>query len=348
MEAQPALKRKRVDGASAVRDPNFYFEDGNIVLSAKDPEDCVVYFRLHRSIVSKHSPVFADMFTLPPPASAEQYDGVPLVEMAGDSAETLRSLIALLYDPQCITTILNGEDFATRMYEPVVLARKYQIDWIRKMVASHLKNQWTLTLVGWDRVANSEVSDALASEDGYWKPDDSLKLPRLPEPVTAIRLARECDVPEVLPLAFLHLLRQRVDINSESDDDTDDEDDLHARVWQVPERQLLTTADLERLILARERIGRWFANRRDTHWQQDLEQCKLDGFADCHLTILRIQCAIATSVARDGNVLAASQWILQNGGPTAGVCPGCRTGFRDEIRDMRETFFDRLRTFFSL
>ncbi|KAJ6476058.1 hypothetical protein C8R47DRAFT_664880 [Mycena vitilis] len=347
METQPASKRKRVDGASAVRDPNFYFEDGNIVLSAKEFEDCVVYFRLHRSIISKHSPVFADMFELPPHPSAEQYDGVPLVEMAGDSAETLRSLIALLYDPQCITTILNGEDFATRMYDPVVLARKYQIDWIRTMVASHLKSQWILTLVGWDRVANSEVSDALAREDREsTKADDSLKLPRLPEPVTAIRLAHECDVPEVLPMAFLHLLRQRVD--TYSDDETDDEDDQHARVWQVPERQLLTTADLERLILARERIGRWFANRRDTRWQQNLEQCRLDGFADCHLSVMRIRCAIATSVARDGNVLAASQWILQHGGPTAGICPDCRTGFREEIEEMREIFFEKLSTFFSL
>jgi hypothetical protein len=89
---------------AAVRDPDFYNDDGNIVLSAKDAEGCTVYFRLHRSILTKHSPVFGDMFAMPTPSlpSVDQYDGVPLVEMAGDSADALRSLIALLYDPQCV------------------------------------------------------------------------------------------------------------------------------------------------------------------------------------------------------------------------------------------------------
>ncbi|KAJ7693297.1 hypothetical protein B0H17DRAFT_850237, partial [Mycena rosella] len=132
-------------------DANFYAEDGNIVLAAKDSENRTIYFRLHRSILVKHSLVFADMFAMPPPPTAEKYDGVPLVEMP-DDADGLRTLIALLYDPQCISVILRSEDFAARMFEPVVLARKYQVDWIRTMVASHLERQWPLTLAGWDRI----------------------------------------------------------------------------------------------------------------------------------------------------------------------------------------------------
>ncbi|KAJ6587218.1 hypothetical protein DFH09DRAFT_1142912 [Mycena vulgaris] len=302
-----------------------------------DAGHCTIYFRLHRSILVKHSPVFADMFTMPPQPTVDIYDGVPLFEMPED-ADALRTLIALLYDPQCISLILKGEDFAARMFEPVVLARKYQVDWIRTMVASHLKHQWPLTLAGWDRIANAEVTDAQAGENPEsWEPDDSLKLFRLPEPVTAIRLARECEVPAVLPLAFLHLLRQPLEI------DPNDPDDLHATVWQAPKRGLLTPADLNRLFLARERIGKWFSSRRDDwKWQP----CETD--MRCETTQLRTRCFIATNVTRDGNVLAASQWILQKGGVLPGTCSLCSTRCRDEIREMREQFFGQLDTFFQL
>jgi hypothetical protein len=109
-QIRPSLKRPRADEENAIRDPNFYAEDGNIVLAAKDT-DGTVYFRLHRSILIRHSPVFKDMFSMPTPSEdsadegggiADQYDGVPLVEMAGDSSDALRSLIALLYDPACV------------------------------------------------------------------------------------------------------------------------------------------------------------------------------------------------------------------------------------------------------
>ncbi|KAJ7045840.1 hypothetical protein C8F04DRAFT_1249212 [Mycena alexandri] len=126
-----------MDDEIVVRDPNIYLEDENIVLSAKDGRGCIVYFRLH------------------PAQRMDYHDGVPLVEMAGDSADALHSLIALLNDPQCISVILEDEDFAARMYKPV----------------------------------DGEVGETLAAEDSAsWRPGD--KLCRLPEPVHAIPLAR--------------------------------------------------------------------------------------------------------------------------------------------------------------
>ncbi|KAF7376427.1 hypothetical protein MSAN_00058300 [Mycena sanguinolenta] len=154
MDTKRNPKRPRVNEENSSRDPAFYFDDGNIILSAKDADECIVYFRVHRSILTKHSPVFKDMFTMPLPQDEDQYDGAPLVEMAGDSADALRSLVALLYDPECTSEILESADFATRMYHPVVLAKKYQIDWIPKMAASHLTKLWPGSLVGWDRIAD--------------------------------------------------------------------------------------------------------------------------------------------------------------------------------------------------
>lgn len=45
------------------QDDEFWFEDGNIVLIARDIEFCVF-----KGILAKHSPLFRDMFSLPPPS----------------------------------------------------------------------------------------------------------------------------------------------------------------------------------------------------------------------------------------------------------------------------------------
>ncbi|KAJ7045778.1 hypothetical protein C8F04DRAFT_1066144 [Mycena alexandri] len=75
------------------------------------------------------------MLAMPAPPSLERYNGVPLVVMP-DEAKALRELITLLYDPQCISSILEGEDFTLKMLGPTQLAKKYQVDWICKLVAS--------------------------------------------------------------------------------------------------------------------------------------------------------------------------------------------------------------------
>ncbi|KAJ6499034.1 hypothetical protein C8R45DRAFT_1126095 [Mycena sanguinolenta] len=123
------------------RDPDLYIEDGNIVLSAKDSENDTLYFRVHKSTLVKNSPeAFGSMFAVPTPLTMEQYDGVPLVQMP-DDAQSLRDFLMILYDPQCVATILKAEDFP-KMLRPMELAKKYQVDWICKLVASQLLSSW--------------------------------------------------------------------------------------------------------------------------------------------------------------------------------------------------------------
>lgn len=82
--------------------PDLYFEDGNVVLSALNGSGDRSYFRVHKSILCKHSPVFEQMFMLPPLTEedkvVETYDGVPAVDMP-DSAEDVGSFLGVLYDP---------------------------------------------------------------------------------------------------------------------------------------------------------------------------------------------------------------------------------------------------------
>jgi hypothetical protein len=65
-------------------------------LSAKDEENCTVYFRLHKSILAQNSPVFADMFSMPSPPTVDPYDGVLLVVMPGDDADEMRGFYIVL------------------------------------------------------------------------------------------------------------------------------------------------------------------------------------------------------------------------------------------------------------
>lgn len=82
---------------------SIYFTDGDICLSApyaqaleSSPADGLI-FRVHRFILSLHSPVFRDMFDLPEqPGANVLYDDVALVQMP-DSAEDVEALLYAFY-----------------------------------------------------------------------------------------------------------------------------------------------------------------------------------------------------------------------------------------------------------
>lgn len=96
-DGSPSLKRPRLN---ETRSEEFYFEDGSIVLSAKDADGNLVYFRIHKSILARQSAVFNAMFSAPsPPPEVDMYDGLPLVRVH-DEAEELKEFIQVLYDPK--------------------------------------------------------------------------------------------------------------------------------------------------------------------------------------------------------------------------------------------------------
>ena len=91
------------------RHPTLYFPNGDIVLSALaidshsagDSSDApkTQLFRVHKFLLMHHSATFANMFADADPGSGESYDGVPMVELQGDTAEDLTLLLNYLYNP---------------------------------------------------------------------------------------------------------------------------------------------------------------------------------------------------------------------------------------------------------
>ncbi|KAI1786586.1 hypothetical protein LXA43DRAFT_51311 [Ganoderma leucocontextum] len=73
------------------RDPDFWFDDGNIVIIAD--RTC---FRIHRSVLARHSDVLADRLGLEHGPRDNTADGCPVIHVA-DSARSFKGLLSLLY-----------------------------------------------------------------------------------------------------------------------------------------------------------------------------------------------------------------------------------------------------------
>jgi hypothetical protein len=84
-----------MDGYGCKTHDSLYLLDGNIVLLAINNAGVCMVFRVHKSVLSKNSPVFETMLTLPA-LSSEVYDGIPLVQLQ-DGAEEVESLLRVLY-----------------------------------------------------------------------------------------------------------------------------------------------------------------------------------------------------------------------------------------------------------
>lgn len=85
----------------ATQHPDFWFSDGSIVL-------CVdkMLFRVHQTILGKHSEVFEDLFTLPQPIKEEEMVEGCRVVMMHDSKEEFGDLLNAIYDPSYARVVL--------------------------------------------------------------------------------------------------------------------------------------------------------------------------------------------------------------------------------------------------
>lgn len=92
-------KRARTDEhdySSYTRDGDYFCHDGTVVLAAEG-----VLFKVHQSVLSRHSAVFHDMFSLPRPVDGGEQDcveGVPVLDF-DDASVDLKVMLRLTYDP---------------------------------------------------------------------------------------------------------------------------------------------------------------------------------------------------------------------------------------------------------
>ncbi|KAJ7494486.1 hypothetical protein B0H11DRAFT_1654592, partial [Mycena galericulata] len=160
------------------RDPDLWFEDGNIVVQAEDYEFCLL-----KSFLTKRSPIFKDVFSLPQPEDAERINGCPVVRIH-DSGEDAAHFFKAIFDPESflpspLPTTLDKVAAILR------LSTKYEVEYLRKRAMIHLSSGYATSL------NDREKIKSLAT------------FPILPrDAIVVINLAREVDCPWILPTAF--------------------------------------------------------------------------------------------------------------------------------------------------
>lgn len=86
-------KRLREEPKAFINHPALYFDDGNVILSCGS-----TLFRVHRSLLSKHSAVFRERFQ--PPAEdvkPQILRGFPHL-ILDDTSEDMEALLNVIYD----------------------------------------------------------------------------------------------------------------------------------------------------------------------------------------------------------------------------------------------------------
>ncbi|KAJ7037828.1 hypothetical protein C8F04DRAFT_397419 [Mycena alexandri] len=152
MADEHRVKRQRTDSdvdADAehktpplVRSTEYWFDDGNIILQVESTQ-----FRLTKSMLSMHSSVFRDMFTIPLPADEPTIENCPVVILSGDTAEDWILLLGVIYPK----FYLGGCPSARLLAAMSRLSKKYDFPLFRKDCVSRLKQEFPTILKKYDK-----------------------------------------------------------------------------------------------------------------------------------------------------------------------------------------------------
>ncbi|PPQ72816.1 hypothetical protein CVT24_012892 [Panaeolus cyanescens] len=151
-------KRKLDDGTSGtpvsgdseaakVQRGRVWMDDGNIILQTGQTQ-----FRVHRSILSRASPVFRDMFSMNsiPQPSETLTDGCPVVHLH-DSPEDLFFLLTAIYNPSYTAEPIKKPPRVplAALSALLRLGNKYEISLLRKNLLLRIQDKYVCS---WDNV----------------------------------------------------------------------------------------------------------------------------------------------------------------------------------------------------
>ncbi|EIW62001.1 uncharacterized protein TRAVEDRAFT_144265 [Trametes versicolor FP-101664 SS1] len=125
-----------VDCASSVpkvqKHRDYFFADGNVLLQVED-----VQYKLHRSLLGKHSPVFEALFTIPQPAGSSEgcSEENPII-LSGIQAANFTRFLSLLYPHSLgLCDIATVDEWTSVMDQ----ADRWQVDSLREHAIAQLR-----------------------------------------------------------------------------------------------------------------------------------------------------------------------------------------------------------------
>ncbi|KAF7370405.1 BTB domain-containing protein [Mycena sanguinolenta] len=142
MSPSPA-KRKRTEEAP-IKHSEFWLRDGSVVLQAQNTQ-----FRVHFSVLARHSPVFRDMEELPQPSDGPSVDGCPVVCLP-DESNDVEYLLKALYDP----TFHSQQKLPLAVVGALIrLGRKYEFRDLLHSAAARVTGEYPTTLAAYDAMS---------------------------------------------------------------------------------------------------------------------------------------------------------------------------------------------------
>ncbi|KAJ7048133.1 hypothetical protein C8F01DRAFT_1214352 [Mycena amicta] len=168
----------------------FWFHDGSIVILVG-----TIMFRVHQTVLSAHSEVFAGLFTLPQPAVSakgqEMIEGCHIVQLH-DPSEDFIDLLKGIYRPGYFDEPPDDlADLLTWLSGILRLSTKYLITSLRTRCIALLKTKFPVTFTEY----NTHQANPLRK---HYKSDEVMR---------AAQLAQDCAVRELLPYIYYCVAR---------------------------------------------------------------------------------------------------------------------------------------------
>ncbi|KAJ7467120.1 hypothetical protein FB451DRAFT_1340546 [Mycena latifolia] len=184
--------RKHLD-ASVVRNADFWFHDGSIVLLVG-----ARMFRVHQTVLATHSEVFAGLFIVPQPPSgtgttAETIEGCHVVQLH-DNQDDFTDMLKGIYHPSHFDTLPEDAELGTLLTwvsGMLRLSTKYMVVSLRARCIALLQKRFPASFGDYEAMAADPARK-------HYKSDDVMR---------AVRLAQECRVPALLPYAYYAVAR---------------------------------------------------------------------------------------------------------------------------------------------
>ncbi|CCM04494.1 uncharacterized protein FIBRA_06674 [Fibroporia radiculosa] len=331
-----------------INHPTLYFDDGNIILSCGS-----TLFRVHRSILSKHSSVFRTMLDPEVDVKREYMRGFVHVAL-DDTKDDIEALLNVIYNGLRIDfPELTVENF-TVLSGIFRMSSKYKIDRPRTDIIDRIQQEWPCLLEQHDAKYEAfrkryEQTSSHISQGGQLVPNPHYDFAVaaaagediVVHPASVIALLREggCNTPSILAPLFYA---------------------LSCDTWQFGGPAVghhiapLALTDIERFIVGLERL-------RATHAAYAV-QGPTFGIPASHVPVCSpgirsywAEVSKALLQRTTGSRRPIEDWkdviaiANQEGGFTAyGVCPECSAAAIRNMKSIRQQLWRQLPTFFQL